>query len=1712
MNYEPNNITLNYGISYLSSPPNIMGTNFTINIINPNINIDQNGIIYISEKLYVGIYNLIINCNYNKKKFKTTYIITVKPIIHYNLININYNSIITPILNPPLDNNDIFSFDYMHNDIFLDISSGNIKCNNLIVNNYSFHVTRTLNSVKSIYFLNFIIYPKIQYLPNEKYIYFNDIDYSSLPIIYPKSDSFIITSNYKINLSGILDFSFYDIGYYNIIVTLIMNNISATTNYNLYVLPHISYSNCIGYSFTSFQSLEPNVSQKGGIFTISGPFNIIHYFNINSTLGIININAPSGIYNLPIFYTKNNVFNNCLINITVNPTISYNNMILKSGDISYNYPICNENIYGYFSLNEKYDNIYIDSSYGIIELNNLNPNIYNLQINYVKNYCQTITNFKLIVNPVLTIITNNQTIDYGKTFNNIYFNIYPIENFIITCSNSSAIIYNDYIDINNIKDIGDYSISITATVNNMTDTKFYNFTILPKIEYPNEYNFGIYSVPYISDKPIIYGSNIYKFNINNLNISGNILIDPDTGIININNLNIGNYILTINYGSVFTIFNLSIIPYLIYPNQAFYYNNYNFSEIIALPINGYFSINRGIINEKTGIIDLSGLNIGNYIYNVTYNIDNIHNSAKVIIDISKNLINLKFNNIEKEYDGTTNVDIKCINYNDITISGNFINPYCGYRKKIIISSIILPSYLDINYYTNNNQYIGNIIKKTIYPNFISYNKIFDNTLDARVDISNEFIISYNSQYLSKNIGNQSINVSNILLNDNNNYILSSDIYTISSYIFPRIVNVNFNGVDKEYDGTTDASVILQSIDGAYEYLNIQINKAEFISSEIGNNIINITDYLIFNKNSNNYLLEFNTISANILPKKITLNIIANDKIYDGTTKANIYFNSNQKVLSYNAHYLDKNVNIRKIIYVSDIILEDKKYFVDNCTIFGNIQPKLINFNFIGNDKIYDGDPKCIGNYNIDYLAGDDIDTTFISEFKDINSRDNIEIKINNLTLIGKDAINYKIGSINTNTPTIFKKEELVIFYSIDKMYDNTSQAFVKILSLSNDIPLEIISLDANYESINVQNNILINIKNVVLAPHLFNYYISDTTCIGNIMKRELKLITNKPEKEYDGNYDIDIQIINILNIIINDNVYIESFTSKFVDYNANNEIIINISDIILTGLNSSQYICHDFQITGTIVPKYITINFIALDQEYNINMIPILQYTLDDNNLLIESYEASYYNIEIGIQKILIKNIILGGLHKDNYIVNEQIIYGNIITKNVDLIFISNDKVYDGNIIANVNCYNYFIENIKFDSYYTDPNVGINKEIIISNINYNNQNYSTLVRYSISGNIIPKEIFIYPVFEKYYDETINFNLNYSLDLSLCIVSYQCQTDTPDVGIKNIFVNNIILNNTNYIINNFTSSGIIYPKILYPEFLINNKIYDLSNNIIINTPINIVSYDAYYDNMNTGNSNIIIKNIKFENSNYMAYDITISSFINPKLLHINFNVAPKIYDKNYTAIIESYNILNTNEKINIISYEAKYENINIGLQNIIIDNIIVDNNNYYVETSRTQGIINPRPLNISFINLDKYYDQNTNTNISINSIDKLENDDINIISYNSYYEYPNVSNQIKIFISNIKFEGNDSNNYILNNYLLLGRILPRPIDCVFKNINNNIIGSLVGTLNNDEVYISNFISFNNNKNNNNQFNAVQNIILGGKDNYKYFIKNKIYNII
>lgn len=1762
LNYKQNDIILSYKSEFnivMHETSESLESNFNFvnlpNELKSDIEINKiNGTILIKSTLDVGIYNLIVSLN-NQSETHTNIKVTIKPVIYYKGYSFYFNEVEKTQIIPKVVPDYLVSENLLHYKleketmgILIDSDTGIITFNNKVdAQNYKLVIITNVKGIEVKSVVSFNIYPSIDYGMKDNIIYIDHwAKYTSpQPVIKPSGGEFMVLNEITgitiDSKTGIISVNESKAGLQNIIITYKINNIALSVNLALYVKPIISFNKLI-VDYGKFISTDtPFISEYGGKFEIDKNFKYIKSLSITQKNGVIKINdfIPSGNYKIDITYEINNYKTTSFFEIQVNPHFYYIN---KQKEIIYGLkdaseePFLDEEPDGIFTILNPIPNIFINPKNGRLYFDIIiDVGEYNLEINYNKNGINKINNFILIVKPYVSILEQKQSININNNLKDVIINISPSEGYL---SNNLKIPLEGNVlllsKFNN-KSIGNFKLDIFYTYNDIKNNIVYNFDINPIIEYTINRRKIFYGSKFISDTPNVQPENGI-FSILNTDLFE---INSKTGQIILNkNINVANYEIIVYYEingiKTETIYFLEIYPYIHYNTNSYDVIHGEETLIPApkfLPNNGTFECEEFTMNSAGNIIIPQDLDVNKYIVNISYSYNFIKTKLNFLINVLPYKLNIVYNTSEKVYDGTRLVKVKYNSPYKLVYDAIFIDSNVGKNKKIFISNIKVDSEKSENYIVDDIIIRGHIHPKMINVTFIPDEKIYNNNKNINIKWSSSdpiTIKSFKAILKNASVGKQTVIISNIII-DNPNYTCETS-YEVEAIVKPKELLINFESIPQYYSiNSTSVKLKLINVEGYYTTDNVLLDSynAQFEDSNIGTNkIIKINNIKLKGKDAFNYSAKSENICGTILPSVYEYSASVVEKTYDGLTKAEIIFEQNKlfEIVSYDAEFSDKNVSNNKNVIISNIKISNPNFILENKTLKGNIVQKIINVNIIGKDKTYNENNIIESEYefeNNSIFTEDIIYLEYTCLLKNINADINKDFYINNLKIIGRDKYNYKIGKINLNKITVHKQKIQIEFYSIDKVYDSKEDAIVK---YKENKLSKVKSFKADFYDKFVGTNKKIKISNIEL-DNKNNYYIEDMVIYGNILHRTLNLLLSINTKNYDGTTKAEPILNGIKGICNNDNVYISDYTANFIDYNVGTKTV-NVNNILLGGIDADNYnIIQPIKVQGTIEKKELFIEFYNIKKLYDTNSDINLKYNttniLSTDDVKIKFINPKFSTPSIGSNKeITINKIILEGQHANNYKINKYKCIGTIEPSEINLEFICSDKIYDGtaNVIVKPN-YNL---NIKYEATVNDINVGTNKIVKIKILGNLEENYILKDDYESTINIIPQEIII-NVNEiiKNYDNIADTIVKF--DTSLNIISYNAYFEDKTIGTnKNVFINNIICSNNNYKIKNIITKGTITPKYLNPIIEIQTKEYDGTTSAIIkqikfddNLNIRLLSYDANFENPNIGENKVFIKNIKLSNPNYIISDTYINCKILQKNIKINCIVDIKEYDGTTIGTLNNI-VIPYNLVIDSVDVNFEQKNITNKCQ-VYVSNIKFKNQNYTCDDFILYGSIKPRQLLLEFNNVDKIYDKNTNTNISIKSIQRLINDLDSgsvIIDFSSKYkDYFTPKN--KILITNIKIS---NPNYIINNFEIDAKILPFKLEYNVKGFskyyNGNYDASVSITLTNifdgDHVIIESYkSSFDSEYVGSDKKITVYNIILGGKNKYNYYIDNYLY---
>jgi len=183
---------------------------------------------------------------------------------------------------------------------------------------------------------------------------------------------------------------------------------------------------------------------------------------------------------------------------------------------------------------------------------------------------------------------------------------------------------------------------------------------------------------------------------------------------------------------------------------------------------------------------------------------------------------------------------------------------------------------------------------------------------------------------------------------------------------PRTLVVNAAGVDKVYDGNTDATVTLSDNRVAGDTLSESYTTASFTNPNAGPaNAVSVSGIALTGDDAANYTHNTTaTTQASITPRALVVIATGMDKVYDGTADATVTLSDNRlagDALSEGyttASFANRNAGPAKAVSVSGITLsgDDAGNYTHNptATTQASITARGLTVTAVSDTKLYDG--------------------------------------------------------------------------------------------------------------------------------------------------------------------------------------------------------------------------------------------------------------------------------------------------------------------------------------------------------------------------------------------------------------------------------------------------------------------------------------------------------------------------------------------------------------------------------------------------------------------------------------------------------------------------------------------------------------------------------------------------------------------------------------
>ncbi|NVI83510.1 YDG domain-containing protein [Janthinobacterium sp. BJB401] len=592
---------------------------------------------------------------------------------------------------------------------------------------------------------------------------------------------------------------------------------------------------------------------------------------------------------------------------------------------------------------------------------------------------------------------------------------------------------------------------------------------------------------------------------------------------------------------------------------------------------------------------LTGADAGNYVLN--------GNAGSTTADITARTLNVSFNGVNKTYDGTTDAQV---NFGDdriqgdaLTVAGNavFGNKKAGVGKAVHVTNVGVSGDDAGNYVLNRNagNTTADIAARTLNVSFNGVNKTYDGTTGAQVNFGDDRIqgdalsVAGNAAFGNKNAGNgKAVTVTNVGVSgdDAGNYVLVSNAGITTADIVARTLNVSFNGVNKTYDGTTDAQVNFGDDRIQGDALSVAGNAAFGNKNTGSGKAVTVTNVGVSGDDAGNYVLGTNagSTTADITARTLTVSFNGVNKTYDGTTGAQVTFGDDRiqgdvLTVAGNAAFGNKNAGSGKAVTVTNVALggDDAGNYVlvtNAGSTTADIAARTLNVSFNGVNKTYDGTTGAQVNFGDDRIQGDVLTLAGNAAFGNKKAGVGKAVHVTNVGVSGDDAGNYVLNRNAGNTTADIGARALNLSGVVgNKVYDGTTGAQ---LSLGDDRVAGdslVASAVANFADKNVGVGKAVQLAGAALTgADADNYFIVlPTGLLASITPASLTLVgLSASGKVYDGSTNAAVSA-TASGVLGQDVVSVVGGSGSFADKNAGAAKLVTASGFRLAGADAGNY-------------------------------------------------------------------------------------------------------------------------------------------------------------------------------------------------------------------------------------------------------------------------------------------------------------------------------------------------------------------------------------------------------------------------------------------------------------------------------------------------------------------------------------------------------------
>ena len=518
-------------------------------------------------------------------------------------------------------------------------------------------------------------------------------------------------------------------------------------------------------------------------------------------------------------------------------------------------------------------------------------------------------------------------------------------------------------------------------------------------------------------------------------------------------------------------------------------------------------------------------------------------------------------------------------------------------------------------------------------------------------------------------------------------------------------------------------------------------------------------------------------------------VIANNKIYDGTTTTTLNFSNavlnaalagdtvTLNSAAAKGTFASKTVGTSKTVTVTGLALAGVSagnYSVTPPAPTANITPRSLAVTAKGANKIYDATTKAVVTLADNRLVGDVFTNGYATAtFASKNVGTAILINVSGLVIGGTDAGNYALSNLTATATANITPAGLTVsgIIASNKIYDatttatlNYSSALLVTVFTGDVVTLNSATAKGVFANKNVGAGKTVQVSGLTLAgTNAGNYSLTtQPVTTASITPRSLTITAKGVNKIYNAatNATVTLADNRVAGDVLTDSYASASFTNK----NVGTTILINVIGLAIAGTDSTNYVLFATSATATanITAFPLTVSgTLANNKTYDATRTATLNFS---NAALVTVFSgdivtlntstalATFANKNVGTNKaVTISGLALAGANAGNYTFTQPAATANITPRSLSITATGVNKAYNGNTNATVTLAdNRIAGDLLNDSYaaagFISPSVGTNLLVNVYGLaiagtdvgNYNLAATST----ATTANILPATLVV----------------------------------------------------------------------------------------------------------------------------------------------------------------------------------------------------------------------------------------------------------------------------------------------------------------------------------------------------------------------------------